>query len=337
MTWGRSSAFITGAAVAAGDGLTVTSTAAYTASAPAPDTASARRESRGSGRGTSASTVWPTHTIASAPSRATLVQYSVRIGAISSVATIAIAAAYLTRADGPRGAVRGSVIMKKRKTRISGEVTSTHQNESPRSGPRCQRAVISWSAAARTASPAANVTQNVSATRSSESRERMANPPARMITSASTSHTDIGPHQKSSGSAFDTGSARKQRTSPMFDGLKGCAPRHWIRCLESSEIAAVPANIHQPRVDHQSPCRVPGTRRTNATPLPVSIALAGHRSTPCLQAAIPISSTAQTSSEIRIWAIETRKWNPTCPITCSEMIVAARCSRGSLNFGSSTG
>ena len=30
---------------------------------------------------------------------------------------------------------------------------------------------------------------------------------------------------------------------------------------------------------HQSPCSVPGTRRTNATPFPVRRALAGHMST----------------------------------------------------------
>ena len=43
------------------------------------------------------------------------------------------------------------------------------------------------------------------------------------------------------------------------------------------------------------------------------------------------------SSEIRIWAIETLKWNPTCPITCRDVIVAARCSRGSRSFGRTTG
>ena len=40
---------------------------------------------------------------------------------------------------------------------------------------------------------------------------------------------------------------------------------------------------------------------------------------------------------MRICAIESWKWKPTCPITCSEMIVAARCSRGSLSFGRTTG
>ena len=40
----------------------------------------------------------------------------------------------------------------------------------------------------------------------------------------------------------------------MFDGLKMCSPRHWITYFESSETAAVPAKIHQPRRLHQSPC-----------------------------------------------------------------------------------
>ena len=43
-------------------------------------------------------------------------------------------------------------------------------------------------------------------------------------------------------------------TSPMFDGLKMCAPRHRSTCFDSSATAAVPAKIHQPRRLHQSPC-----------------------------------------------------------------------------------
>ena len=102
---------------------------------------------------------------------------------------------------GERGAVFGSVIMKKRNTSTSGEVTSTHHSWKPEIGPRCQRAVIVWPARASTPIAAANVTQKPSATRSSFSRRRMANPPATMIASASASQTDIGPHQKSSGAA----------------------------------------------------------------------------------------------------------------------------------------
>ena len=83
--------------------------------------------------------------------------------------------------------------------------------------------------------------------------------------------------------------------------------------------------------------RVPGTRRMNATPLPVSIALAGHIRTCCLRNVIATSRTAHVSSEIRICAIETRKVKAVCPSTCSVVITAARCSRGSLSVGSSTG
>ena len=126
-------------------------------------------------------------------------------------------------------------------------------------------------------------------------------------------------------------------TSPMFDGLKTCAPRQTSTCFERSAKAAVAAKIHQPRTLHQSPCAVPGTRSTNATPLPVRSALAGHSSTCCRRAAIATSSTAHVASEMRICAIERLKSNATCPRTCSETITAARCSRGSLTFGRTTG
>ena len=235
------------------------------------------------------------------------------------------------RARGERGAVFGSVIMKKRKTSTSGEVISTHQRWNPVIGPRCQRAVIACPPSARTPMPAAKEAQNPSATR------RIAKPPLTMTASASASHADMGPHQKSSGAARVRPSARKQMTSPMLDGLKTCSPRQRMTYLERSEMAAVPTKIHQPRRLHQSPCAVPGTRRTKATPLPVSIALAGQRMTCWLRNAIAISSSAQVPSARRICAIETSKWKPTCPITCSDVMVAARCSRGSRSFGRSTG
>ena len=114
-------------------------------------------------------------------------------------------------------------------------------------------------------------------------------------------------------------------------------PRHLIRYLESSETAAVPAKIHQPFMLHQSPCCVPGTRRMKATPFPVSSALAGHISTCCLRTVIATSSTAQVRSDTRICAIDSWKWKPIWPITCSEVIVNARCSRGSLSFGRTMG
>src|SRR5207244_9313947 len=70
---------------------------------------------------------------------------------------------------------------------------------------------------------------------SRRSRERIANPPTTMIASASAIHGDIGPHQKSSGSARLLPSARKQMTRPMFDGLNRCRPRSLITYLDRSE------------------------------------------------------------------------------------------------------
>ncbi len=204
-------------------------------------------------------------------------------------------------------------------------------------GPRCQRATIECPVAASTAIPAANESQKLTAIQSSLSRERMKRPPLTITRNANRSQSETGPHQKSSGSARLRPSSRKQSTRPMFDGLKTWLPFHLITYFESSDTAAVAMKIHQPRRLHQSPCRVPGTRRMNATPFPVSIALAGHIRTCCLRNVIATSSTAHVSSEIRIWAIETRNWKAVWPSTCSVVITAARCSRGSLSFGSSTG
>ena len=266
-----------------------------------------------------------------------MLQNSDRAGAIRSTARSPIDTAYASRARRPAGIVFGSVIMKKRKTRISGEETSVHQNAAPLSGPRCQRALIAWPVAASTPRPTANDTQKATAIPSRPRRARITSPPATMMQSASTIHADSGAHQKKSGSARLEPRTRKQRTSPKFDGLNTCRPLMRITCFESSETAAVPAKIHQPCVLHQSPWRVAGTRRTKATPLPVSIALAGHMITRCCRNAIDISSTAQVPSEIRIWAIDRLNPKATWPSTWSEMITAARCSRASDSFGSSTG
>ena len=110
-----------------------------------------------------------------------------------------------------------------------------------------------------------------------------------------------------------------------------------IRYFESRATADVPAKIHQPFMLHQSPCSVPGTRRTNATPLPVSSALAGHMITCWRRKVIANSRTPAVTSETRIWAIDRRKSKATWPSTCSETITAARCSRGSRSVGSRTG
>ncbi len=149
-----------------------------------------------------------------------MLAYSVRSGAIRSAARSPIATAYASRGREPRGAVFGSVIMKKRKTSTSGEVTSTHHSSKPPIGPRCQRAVSSCPVAASSPIPAANAAQKPSATRRSRSRERIANPPARMIARASASHADIGPHQKSSGSARVSAEEEEAGDEPDVRGVE---------------------------------------------------------------------------------------------------------------------
>jgi hypothetical protein len=86
--------------------------------------------------------------------------------------------------------------MKKRKTRISGEETSAHQNVRPVSGPRCQRATIPCPVSARMPIPTAKVIQKATAMTSSRSRARMRKPPAMISASAIAIHADIGAHQK---------------------------------------------------------------------------------------------------------------------------------------------
>ena len=123
----------------------------------------------------------------------------------------------------------------------------------------------------------------------------------------------------------------------MFDGLKTCSPRHLITYFESSETAAVPTKIHQPRRLHQSPCCVPGTRRTKATPLPVSSALAGHMMHVLLPEGdrdLEHARSAERDEDLRDREPEVER---DLADTCSDMITAARCRRGSLSFGSSTG
>ena len=92
-------------------------------------------------------------------------------------------------------------------------------------GPTCQRAVIAWPVAASSPIPAAKASQKPTAITSSLSRARIARPPPTMIASARASQVDIGPHQKSSGSVRPEPRIRKQRTSPMLDGLKTWPPR----------------------------------------------------------------------------------------------------------------
>src|SRR6478735_3673077 len=110
-----------------------------------------------------------------------------------------------------------------------------------------------------------------------------------------------------------------------------------MRYFDSSETAAVPAKKYQPFMLHQSPWRVPFTRRMKATPLPVSSALAGHAITRRSQKVRPNSISPAVPSETRICAIESSKPRNSWPRTCSDEIVPARCRRGSRMVGSNTG
>ena len=209
-------------------------------------------------------------------SSVTFVQNSVDIGAIRSTAS----SATRRRRRGARGArdgvVFGSVIMKKRKIITSGERTSTRQKSKPVIGPRCQRAVISWPLAAITAIPAAKVIQKMIAITSrctrdedheradEDDRERERHPGR---------HRPPPEVERIRASRAED---RKQSDEPEVRRVEEVAPRNRITCFDRSATAAVAAKIHQPCRLHQSPCCVPGTRRTKATPLPVSSALAGH-------------------------------------------------------------
>ena len=327
-------------AVDAGDDTRPATTTRVVATAAAPPTRTGDQpvtRPRRVRSATTSSSGRAAQTIVSAPSTASFAENSLVHGAISSVARRPTDTAYTRRARGLSGIVRGSVIMKKRKTSTSGEVTSSHQRSRPAIGPRCHAAVISCPVAASTATPAANVSQKPTAIPTRCRRERIASPPPTISTSASASHTDIGPHQNASGSARSGPRRTKHRTRPKLEGLKMCLPRNVITYFERSPTAAVPAKIHQPFMLHQSPCSVPGTRSTNATPFPVSRALAGHIRTCWRRKAIDTSRTAHVTSETRICAIESRKSNAVCPSTCRVTMTPARCSRGSRHVGSSTG
>ena len=196
-------------------------------SAPARDPATAtRRGARIARRG--ATRVEPrttrrgraAQTTKSALSTATFVANSVVNGAIRSVASSPTPTAYARRPARLSGIVRGSVIMKKRNTRISGDDTSVHQNSAPSIGPTCQAAVIVCPVTASSPIPAAKDNQKPTAIPVRCSLRRITKPPVTMTASASTSAGESGPHQNASGSARSGPRSRKQGTRPKFDGLK---------------------------------------------------------------------------------------------------------------------
>ena len=83
-----------------------------------------------------------THITTRPASKPTLAPNSVVCGAISNVLTTATPAAKISRATRPAGTVFGSVIMKKRKIKISGDVTIVHQKRESHTGSNDQLAVM---------------------------------------------------------------------------------------------------------------------------------------------------------------------------------------------------
>ena len=103
------------------------------------------------------------------------------------------------------------------------------------------------------------------------------------------------------------------------------------------ERPAIAANTYQAWKVQWSPGAVPTTRRMSATPLPVSIALAGQTMDPVCRKVMASSSTAQVRIAARICGTLTTNPRPTWPRTWTVMITAATCSRGSRMFGRMTG
>ena len=107
--------------------------------------------------------------------------------------------------------------------------------------------------------------------------------------------------------------------------------------LVISENAATPAKTYQAWVLQWSPGGVPGTRRMSATPLPVSMALAGQTKDRRVRNVIATSMMAQVRMAARIWGSLTWKRSFVWPRTWMVTMTAATCSRGSRRLGSVTG
>ena len=122
------------------------------------------------------------HTTTSPASKATLVSNSLVCGASRSVLATATRMPNTTRPTRPAGVVFGSVIMKNRKIRTSGDVTITRQKSNPQTGAKAQFAVMQWPEPARSPTPIVSATQNVAASASSCSRRVISSPPPMITT-----------------------------------------------------------------------------------------------------------------------------------------------------------
>ena len=205
-----------------------------------------------------------------------------------------------TRPTCPDGTVLGSVIMKNRKIRTSGEVTIVRQKSLPHTGVNDQSVIMQWPEPASTPVPSASESQNAPAIGSRCSRRVISRPPTMITAYAAIIGRLSGAHQKSRGSTRALPSTRNATTSPMFDGLNTCEPRYLMTYLVSSETPATTANTYQSPVYQGWSAGVPTTRRISATPLPVSIALAGHTKDRLCRNVIATSSTAQVMIAARI-------------------------------------
>ena len=107
--------------------------------------------------------------------------------------------------------------------------------------------------------------------------------------------------------------------------------------LVSRENTATPANTYQKSVFQGWSGGVPTTRRISATPLPVSMALAGHTNARAWRKVRATSRMALATIAARICGTLTEKCNPTWPRTWIVMITAATCRRGSRMFGRTSG
>ena len=74
-----------------------------------------------------------------------------------------------------------------------------------------------------------------------------------------------------------------------------------------------------------------------ATPLPVSMALAGHTKARRERKVIISSTRAQERMEARIWGTLSWKWRPSWPMAWTESVTAATWSRASVIRGGNTG
>ena len=167
---------------------TSTSTPATPRRAPAPGLPIASREAKrptwspaDRGSGTSRSRIGRAAQMTTSPaSRPTFVPNSLVWGAIRSVLAIATSRPNRTRPTWPPGVVFGSVIMKNRKIRTSGEVTITRQKSNPQTGANAQFAVMQCPEPARIPTPIVRLTQNVAASARRCSRRVMSRPPPMM-------------------------------------------------------------------------------------------------------------------------------------------------------------